>query len=177
MRPDPTPAVFIDATLFMGMHSKDDAVRIAAKSFFADRLAAGDTGRIFMSWEQVGRCDDLVWGYERGVQDEYYPFMDVLHTDLAIDRVGYDGEDVRRALTAPGLDGLPTHERLVLAQVIGKGGLLRTASPRLLRTPGLPVEPIVREGARSAVEEPSFPAYLEELYQRSLVLKVASENL
>ncbi|MGW8351462.1 DUF6190 family protein, partial [Streptomyces wedmorensis] len=72
----------------------------------------------------------------------------------AVDRVGYEEEDVRRALTAPGLDGLPTHERFALAQVIGKGGLLRTASPRLLRTPGLPVEPIVREGARSPVEEP-----------------------
>ncbi|MFE5910138.1 DUF6190 family protein, partial [Streptomyces wedmorensis] len=72
----------------------------------------------------------------------------------AVVRVGYEEEDVRRALTAPGLDGLPTHERFVLAQVIGKGGLLRTASPRLLRTPGLPVEPIVREAARSPVEEP-----------------------
>ncbi|MFE2012719.1 DUF6190 family protein [Streptomyces sp. NPDC059491] len=177
MPADPSPAVFVDATLFMGMHSKDDAVRIAAKSFFADRLAAGDAGRIVMSWEQVGRCDDLVWRYERRVQDEYYPFMDVLHTDLAVDRVAYDEEDVRRALTAPGLDGLPTHERLALAQVLGKGGVLRTASPRLLRTPGLPVEPIVRDGARRPVEEPSFPAYLEELYQRSLVLSVVSEQL
>ncbi|WP_367822691.1 DUF6190 family protein [Streptomyces sp. LMG1-1-1.1] len=73
-------------------------------------------------------------------------------------------------MTAPGLDGLPTHERLVLAQVFGKGGVLRTASPRLLRTPGLPVEPIVREGTRRPVEEPSFPDHLKELYQRSLVL-------
>lgn len=168
---DHAPTVFIDATLFMGMHSKDDAVRVAAKSFFADRLAAGDAGRVVMNWEQVGRCDDLVWGYERGIQDDYYPFMDVLHTDLAIDRVPYDEDDLRRAFTTPALEGLPTHERLLLAQVIGRGGTLHTASPRLLRTTGLPVVPI-GTGA-----EPSFPAYLEDLYQRSLVLTVDSDNL
>ncbi|WP_405852761.1 DUF6190 family protein [Streptomyces sp. NBC_00090] len=169
--------VFIDATLFMGMHSKDDAVRVAAKSFFADRLAAGTAGRVVMSWEQVGRCDDLVWGYERGVQDDYYPFMDVLHTDLAIDRIAYDEADVRLALTAPELDGLPTHERLLLAQVIGRGGTLYTASPRLLGTSGLPVVPIAGPGAAAPAEEPSFPAYLEDLYRRSLVLTVVSEAL
>ncbi|MER7949992.1 DUF6190 family protein [Streptomyces sp. NPDC096079] len=166
------PTVFIDATLFMGMHSRDDQVRTAAKAFFADRLAAGDAGRVVMNWEQVGRCDDLVWGYERGVQDDYYPFMDVLHTDLAIDRVPYDLEDLRRAFTTPELDGLPTHERLLIAQVIGHGGVLHTASPRLLKAAdGLPVVPL------GAGAEPSFPAYLEDLYQRSLVLTVDSDTL
>ncbi|MCZ0979109.1 DUF6190 family protein [Streptomyces diastatochromogenes] len=163
--------MFIDATLFMGMHSADDAVRTGAKAFFAGRLAAGDAGRVVMNWEQVGRCDDLVWGYERLVQDEYYPFMDVLHTDLAIDRIPYDEDDVRRAFTAPELDGLPTHERLLLAQVIGRGGVLHTASPRLLKAAdGLPVVPV------DAGAEPAFPAYLEDLYQRSLVLKVDSDS-
>ncbi|MFF8377449.1 DUF6190 family protein [Streptomyces sp. NPDC015661] len=166
------PTVFIDATLFMGMHSKDDTVRVAAKAFFAARLAAGEAGRVVMNWEQVGRCDDLVWGYERGVQDDYYPFMDVLHTDLAIDRVPYDEDDVRRAFTDPALDGLPAHERLLLAQVIGRGGVLHTASPRLLKAAdGLPVLPL------GGGAEPSFPSYLEDLYQRSLVLTVDSDTL
>lgn len=190
MRPDDesvalTDVVFIDATLFMGMHSEDDAVRVAAKAFFAGRLAAGTAGRVVMSWEQVGRCDDLVWAYERGVQDEYYPFMDVLHTDLAIDRIAYDEADVRRAFTTPGLDGLPTHERLLLAQVIGRGGTLHTASPRLLGAAGhpagpaagLPVVPIAGAGAPAPAGEPSFPPYLEDLYRRSLVLTVASADL
>ncbi|MFE0646236.1 DUF6190 family protein [Streptomyces sp. NPDC058877] len=178
MRPDPAPEapapggeVFVDATLFMGMHSGDETVRAGAKAFFAGRLAAGEAGRVVMNWEQVGRCDDLVWGYERGVQDEYYPFMDVLHTDLAIDRIAYDEEDVRRAFTTSGLDGLPVHERLMLSQVIARRGTLHTASPRLIRTTGLPVVPV------TAGAEASFPAYLEDLYQRSLVLTVASENL
>ncbi|MFD3532574.1 DUF6190 family protein [Streptomyces sp. NPDC058664] len=177
MRADADPVVFVDATLFMGMHSKDGAVRLAAKAFFAGRLAAGDAGRVLMSWEQVGRCDDLVWAYERGVQDDYYPFMDVLHTDLAIERIGYDEDDVRRALTLPALDGLPTHERLLLAQVIGRGGVLHTASPRLAGTTGLPVVPIVPDGSAGTIRDTAFPAYLEDLYQRSLVLTVVSESL
>ncbi|MER5963141.1 DUF6190 family protein [Streptomyces sp. NPDC002057] len=184
MRPDADPVarpvVFIDATTFMGMHSKDDAVRVAAKAFFAGRLAAGDAGGVVMSWEQVGRCDDLVWGYDRGVQDEYYPFMDVLHTDLAVERVGYGEDDVRRAFTSPELDGLPPHERLLLAQVIGRGGVLHTASPRLAGRAGLPVVPLAPLASADAPalgEEPSFPAYLEDLYQRSLVLTVVPEIL
>ncbi|MFB7028693.1 MULTISPECIES: DUF6190 family protein [unclassified Streptomyces] len=190
MRPDTDAGtdapVFVDAALFMGMHSGDGAVRTAAKAFFAGRLAAGDAGRVLMSWEQVGRCDDLVWGYDRKTQDEYYPFMDVLHTDLAVERIGYEEADVRRAFTAPELDGLPTHERLLLAQVANRGGTLHTASPRLLRTTGLPVAPLVPAapldpgapaGAPSPDREPVFPAYLEDLYQRSLVLTVASDTL
>ncbi|MEU2119006.1 DUF6190 family protein [Streptomyces sp. NPDC016459] len=177
MRSDARPVVFVDATLFMGMHSKDDAVRLAAKAFFAGRLAAGDAGGVVMSWEQVGRCDDLVWGYERGVQDEYYPFMDVLHTDLAIERAGYTEDDIRRACTTPAFDGLPTHERLLLAQVVGRGGVLHTASPRLTGKADLPVVPIVPDGSHGTVAEASFPPYLEDLYQRSLVLTVVSENL
>ncbi len=170
-------ADFIDATLFMAMHAEDDTVRAAAKSFFVRRLAAGADGRTVMSWEQVGRCDDLVWGYGRAVQDDYYPFMDVLHTDLAIDRIGYGEDDAHRAFTAPELAGLPAHERLLLAQVVGHGGTLHTASPRLARLTGLPVAPLVGAGARGPGEELSFPAPLERLYQGSLVLKVASEDL
>lgn len=159
---------FIDATLFMGMHAKNDAVRAVSKAFFAGRI----TGRVLMSWEQVGRCDDLVWGFTREVQDAYYPFMDVLHTDMAIARIGYEEEDVRRAFTTPGLEGLPSHERLLVAQVMRRGGLLHTVSPRLRDRGDLPV-------ARLEVPEHGavFPAELERLYQDSLVLTVASEEL
>ncbi|MEV4941705.1 DUF6190 family protein [Streptomyces zaomyceticus] len=180
MPADANPVAFIDATAFMGMHSEDETVRVAAKAFFAGRLAAGDAGGVVMSWEQVGRCDDLVWGYGREVQDAYYPFMDVLHTDLAVDRVGYGEDDVRRAFTTPGLDALPAHERLLIAQVVGRGGTLYTASPRLTATAGLPVVPLTPLASGDAPApgaEPSFPAYLEDLYQRSLVLTVVSENL
>ncbi|MFE2926961.1 DUF6190 family protein [Streptomyces goshikiensis] len=170
MPADPSD-VFIDATVFMGMHSGDQAVRRACKRFFVDRLAGGVT----MSWEQVGRCDDLVWGYVREVQDAYYPFMDVLHTEMAIARVGYGEEDTRLAFTTTALEGLPGHERLLLGQVLSHSGLLYTASPRLTGRSGLPVAAV--PAAPGEGPEDVFPGHLEKLYQDSLVLTVDSHTL
>ncbi|MGI5450686.1 DUF6190 family protein [Streptomyces sp. CA-243310] len=165
----PTGAgVFIDATVFMGMHSSDQAVRRACKRFFVGRLAGGVT----MSWEQVGRCDDLVWGYSRAVQDAYYPFMDVLHTEMSIARVGYDEDDAGRAFSTPALAGLPSHERLLLGQVLSRSGLLYTVSPRLAGRDGLPVAAVPE-----APVEDAFPEHLEKLYQDSLVLTVEPATL
>ncbi|MCX5199580.1 DUF6190 family protein [Streptomyces sp. NBC_00249] len=167
MPADPS-RVFMDATVFMGMHSSDQAVRRACKQFFTSRI----NGRVTMSWEQVGRCDDLVWGYGREVQDAYYPFMDTLHTDMTIARVGYTEEDTRRAFTTPELAGLPSHERLLLGQVLSHSGVLYTASPRLTGRADLPVATVPAADA-----EDLFPGSLEQLYQDSLVLTVASHTL
>lgn len=156
---------FADAALFLGMNSADDQVRVACKSYFAARL----TGRVTMSLEQVGRCDDLVWRFPREVQDAYYPFMDVLHTEMAIDRVGYDDADLRRALTEE--PELPMHERLLLAQVRNRGGRLHTASRRLLSGPERPATP------PPDVPELAFPEPLERLYRQSLVLRMPVDAL
>jgi hypothetical protein len=164
---EPSP-VFIDATVFMGMHSSDQTTRRACKQFFTSRL----TSRVTMSWEQVGRCDDLVWGYSRAVQDAYYPFMDTLHTDMTIARIGYSEEDTRRAFTMPELAGLPPHERLLLAQVFCRSGVLYTVSPRLISRKDLPVATVPAADA-----EDTFPSHLERLYQDSLVLTVESHTL
>jgi hypothetical protein len=166
--PADSSGVFIDATVFMGMHSEDQAIRRACKRFFVSRL----TGSVTMSWEQVGRCDDLVWGYSRAVQDAYYPFMDVLHTEMTIVRTGYTEEDADRAFTLPELAGLPSHERLLLGQVVSHSGVLYTASPRLTGRDGLPVAAVP-----AARDEDVFPEHLEKLYQDSLVLTVASHTL
>lgn len=166
--PDNPPTAFVDATVFMGMHSSAPAVRTACKRFFTGRL----TGRVTMSWEQVGRCDDLVWGYDRAVQDAYYPFMDTLHTDMTIARIGYDEQDAHRAFTTPELDGLPAHERLLLAQVLSHHGVLYTVSPRLTGRTDLPVAAVP-----AADTEDAFPSRLEQLYQDSLVLSVESHTL
>ena len=159
---------FIDATLFMGMHSKDNAVRLTCKAFFADRIA----DKVVMSWEQVGRCDDLVWGYQRAVQDAYYPFMDNLHTDMSITRISYSENDVHLALTAPELADLPVHERLLLAQVMSRDGVRHTASPRLTGRTDLPIAE-----HETPMAEVAFPPALERLYQDSLVLTVIPEEL
>lgn len=163
---------FADTALFMGMHSRDDVLRRACKRFFTERLSGG---RILMSLEHVGRCDDLVWRYSRATQDEYYPFMDNLHTDMEIHRIGYDERDLRLALEDGTLAGLPLHERLLVAMAIRRDTVVATASPRLRHRPDLPVRPV--EAAEADAREPLFPAPLERLYERSLALRVDVDDL
>jgi hypothetical protein len=161
------PVECIDAALFLGMHATDDRLRLACKAFVIDRWHS----RLTISLEQVGRCDDLVWGFGRAVQDAYYPFMDSLHTVLDIARPGYEEADVRRGLELRLPGTLPVHERLLLGMVLNRHGQLITASPRLLSgelSAGLPV----RAPQPVAGREPAFPDGLERLYQESLALRV-----
>ncbi|MET8504483.1 DUF6190 family protein [Streptomyces sp. NPDC015232] len=159
---------FIDADLFLGMNSADEALRIACKAFFVERLG----GRVTMSLEQVGRCDDVIWGFSRELQDLYYPFMDHLHTVMDISREGYDPTDVYLALSED--SGLPEHmpftDRLLLGQVLHRKGLLHTAGPRLAAFGGLPVRAVAAWPA--GTPEPSFPEPLERLYRTSLALRL-----
>ncbi|KOV84130.1 DUF6190 family protein [Nocardia sp. NRRL S-836] len=162
----------IDASLFMGMHSTDDTVRGRCKSFFAQRL----TGRVSMSLEHVGFCDNLVWSYPRAEQDAYYPFMDVLHTDMRIDRIGYEETDLKFALDTAWPPDLPWHERLLLAMATRLGAVVHTASSRLTGRTDLPaaVVSVLNTAQDSAVD---FPEPLERLYADSLALRVAPERV
>ncbi|MEU5692581.1 DUF6190 family protein [Actinosynnema sp. NPDC020468] len=156
----------IDAALFMAMNSTDDRIRRQGKAFFAHRLTTGAV----MPLEQVGRCDDLVWGYPREVQDAYYPFMDVLHTDMKVDRIGYTEDDLRVAQTSSLLAGLPLGRRLTVAVVLNRGATLYTTDPQLTGRTDLPL------GELPDVES-AFPEPLETLYQQSLALLVHPEGV
>jgi len=142
--------IFIDATLFLGMHSRDEITRRACKAFFVHGL----NNRVSMSLEHVGMCDDVVWSHPRKVQDDYYPFMDVLHTEMKIDRRAYSEADLALARDSNGLSALLPHERLLVAMATSAGGRVVSVSPSLL--------------AASA----AFPTELEELYQTSLSFRV-----
>lgn len=159
---------YVDASLFLGMHAEDETIRVACKNFFVARFAGGG---VAMSLEQVGRCDALVWRYERALQDAYYPFMDVLHTDMTIERVPYREQDVKTALSVPALADLELDARLTLGMVLAGGGELVTVDRRLARRRDLPVR------TPAGGPERAFPTGLEELYQRSLVLRVTREEL
>jgi hypothetical protein len=163
------PEPHIDASLFMGMHAEDETVRVACKNFFVEQLSGG--GRIVMSLEQVGRCDAIVWRRDRAEQDDYYPFMDVLHTELAIDRIPYQEPDIKTALSTPELADLDLTDRLTVGMALARGSELVTVSPRLHDRADLPVRP------PGAGAERAFPPYLEERYQRSLVLRVSTEEV
>lgn len=158
---------FIGADVFMGMHHEDDTVRRGCKAFFVRHLSE----RVSMSLEQVGRCDDLVWRRPRALQDTYYPFMDRLHTDMAIDRTGYTETDTERAWGDPVLEGFSLGRRLMLGQVLARGGTLWTIDPRMSRA-GLSARIVPPQET-----EPEFPEPLESLYRDSLALRFSAENL
>jgi hypothetical protein len=68
--------IFVDASVFLGMHHRDESVRNHSLWFFRHQYAAA----VKMNYEQVGICDAVIWQESREVQDLYYPFMDRLHT-------------------------------------------------------------------------------------------------
>jgi hypothetical protein len=159
--------IVIDAAAFLGMHAVDDTTRGACKSFFARHLHDG----VLMSLEHVGWCDDVIWGHPRVVQDAYYPFMDALHTEMDIRRVGYEEADIQAALGSTALQDLPIRERLLMGLVLRCGAMLHTAYPELAARRDLPVVPVAPAG-----EQP-FPEHLERLYQASLALRIPIEHL
>lgn len=157
----------IDASVFMGMHAQDDDTRIACMSFMAARF---DTG-VVLSWEQIGRCDDIVWSYDRDEQDAYYPFMDVLHSTMSVARRPYDAADVELALRDRRLAGLPLHEALTVAMASNRNVSLVTISERLHARCGLPVR---RPAGTPAA---TFPEPVATLYAQSLKLRVDGSQL
>src|ERR1700712_4057491 len=144
----------IDASVFMGMHAEDEGTRLSCVSFMAAQFDAG----VVVSWEQIGRCDAIVWSYARDVQDAYYPFMDVLHSTMSVARRPYDAADLELALRDRSLAGLPTHEALAVAMASNRNASLVTISARLHGRDGLPVR---RPAATPAA---SFPEPIATLY-------------
>lgn len=143
----------------MGMNSSDDKVRIACKNFFIESLENKE--KLHMSLESVGMCDDIVWGYEREVQDSYYPFMDKLHTVMDVERIAYGEEDIL---------GINSNSNLSITDILtinqSLKGILYTLNKKILSSD--------KENIMSpemSNEELVFPDGLEEDYQTSLVLR------
>ncbi|MBU1111337.1 MAG: DUF6190 family protein [archaeon] len=154
---------FIDASVFLGMHSPNEKIRIACKNFFVKRLNQSVT----MSLEQVGKCDDVIWScFTDEEQAEYYPFMDRLHTMMKIKRIPYSNNDVQVSLSEFNLACLPLFGKLTLGMAMSKEGILYTVDPTLL-VGDLPVKLLVGDD-----EELSFPEELEKHYQRSLKVRI-----
>ena len=160
-------ATFIDASLFLGMQAKDDGVRRSCKAFFVQHF----DGEVFMSLEQVGLCDDVIWRHPRMAQDAYYPFMDLLQSVMRIRRLPYEAGDVDES-QALSLE-VPVLDRLMLGQVRARRGVLHSARHAVLRGHGVPVvAPAVETPA-----EPAFPEALEGLYRTSLELRLSQSEL
>jgi hypothetical protein len=162
-----TGEVVVDSSAVLGMHSVDEVVRVSCKAFFAQRVRE----EVWMSLEHVGWCDDVVWRYPRVEQDAYYPFMDALHSEMPIRRVGYEKRDVVTALTDPALRDVPMRERLLIGMVLCRSAVLHTVNPRLCHRRDLPVVEV------PVVGEKQFPEHLERLYQVSLALRLPIDAL
>lgn len=154
-------APFIDASVFLGMHHADDLIRQRSLAFFHSHFQR----RARMNFEQVGICDAIIWRQPRRVQDVYYPFMDLLHSDMQILREGYAFAELEQALSDRQLRGLRPEQALLAAQVLAStAGTLFTHDPALLALPCL----ASRLGDFDGLDpHGAFPAELQDLYQAS----------
>lgn len=154
---------FIDTSIFMGLHSKDEQTRLACKNFFIKKM----NSTIYFSLENVGKCDDMVWQFDRETQDAYYPFMDRLHTVMDIQRTPYDTEDIDVYQKDFSGSPLTILQKLTCSMVLAKHGTLYTFDKELYGLKNVSVqEPEI------VTQEDVFPGDLEQWYQKSLVLCV-----
>jgi hypothetical protein len=152
---------FIDASVFLGMHHADELIRQRSLAFFRSHFEQ----RARMNFEQVGICDAIIWRQPRRVQDLYYPFMDLLHSDMQILREGYAFRELELANSDRQLRALRPEQALLAAQVLlSTAGTLFTHDPALLALPCL----AARLGDFDSLNPcGSFPAELQDLYEAS----------
>jgi hypothetical protein len=156
---------YIDHTVFLGMHAVHEPTRLRCKALLVARLRSV----LLMTWDHVGRCDDVIWTHIRALQDAYYPFMDALQSHRCLRREGYEDSTLRLAAADPHLQALPVLSRLLVARALEQRGVVYTLDPDLLARPELPVQ-----APPACAPEPAFPPWLEALYQSSLRLRLAT---
>lgn len=152
---------FIDATVFLGMHHQDESIRQRSAAFFRSHFER----RTRMNFEQVGICDAIIWRQPRRVQDAYYPFMDLLHSEMPILREGYAFREISLAVNDHQLLQLRPEQALLAAQILlRKGAVLFTHDPALRALPCL--QPQLGDFDSLNLDSP-FPCELEDLYAAS----------
>lgn len=160
----------IDASWFMGMHHEHSQLRARSLAFFTQHYHR----QAWMSFSQVGICDAIIWKKSRELQDLYYPFMDVLHSQMRIQRAGYSEAALQRAATCDALAGLPPEKRLLAAQVLDCQAAFHTHDQDYLGCPAL--KPWLVAPEASPVPG-HFPDSLQQLYEASLALSIQAQEL
>ncbi|VFR23826.1 hypothetical protein ANDA3_1226 [plant metagenome] len=152
--------LFLDASFFLGMHDSDESHRQQSLAYFTRHLSSQPR----MNYEQIGICDAVIWQQDRKTQDRYYPFMDRLHSDMAIQRHGYAYDEIRLALQHPELQTLAPEQALLAGQVLHHQGWLATHDATLAALPCL-------QGrlwrAQTPLPASRFPEPLQALYEAS----------
>ncbi|MBC3364639.1 DUF6190 family protein [Pseudomonas sp. SWRI154] len=159
----------IDATVFMGMHHSDPELRAKSLGFFRTFYSR----QVLMSFGQIGICDAIIWKKSRHLQDVYYPFMDVLHTDMNIQRQGYCNRVLKRACLEPDWAHLSVEKRLLAAHVVEHQQPFFTHDDSLrelsLLKPFLKTFP-------SSISQSAFPEKLQRLYEQSMEMTIGQED-
>ncbi|WP_434609660.1 hypothetical protein J3P80_20385 [Pseudomonas sp. D2-30] len=159
----------MDATVFMGMHHRDPEVRAQSLGFFS----AFYSRQVLMSFGQIGICDAIIWKKSRHLQDVYYPFMDVLHTDMNIQRQGYSNKVLKRACLEPDWAHLSVEKKMLVAHVVEHQQPFYTHDDSLrdltLLKPYLKTFPM-------ASSQSVFPEKLQGLYEQSLQMTIGQED-
>ncbi|OVE74510.1 hypothetical protein BVX95_02255 [archaeon D22] len=72
--------ITITKEMLLGLHSTDEKTRIKVKNYII--LAILKKQKFYMSFEDVGICDDYIWTHHKNKeeQDTYWPFLYYLHT-------------------------------------------------------------------------------------------------
>ena len=162
-------APMIDATVFMGMHHQNADIRARSLGFFTLRYHSD----VRMSFSQIGICDAIIWKKTRELQDVYYPFMDVLHSDMNILRAGYSNAVLSRAANSAALSVLPAEKRLQAAQVLEANCLFYTHDRDYQHCEAL--KPHLAAFDSEPVAD-TFPQILQRLYDASLDLVITEED-
>jgi len=152
----------IDATVFLGLHSKNEAQRIATKNFFVNNLAS----EMFITYEQIAICDTVIWSFNHEIQSRYYPFMDHLHTVVPFKRIAYS----RLTFTLlPKESQFNFTDLLTYASSVEYQYRLFTWNQRLLQSKTMKCEEM---NVLEMNNELLFPTEIELLYQQSLIFRV-----
>ncbi|WP_122220714.1 DUF6190 family protein [Pseudomonas syringae group genomosp. 3] len=159
----------IDATVFMGLHHADPGVRDKSLGFFSRFYESS----VQMNFAQIGMCDAIIWKKSRALQDVYYPFMDVLHTDMAIQRRGYSEQVLQRAANDTLFKDLSAEKKLLAAQVLEQELPFYTHDLELLRLQVL--QPFLQP-FKSAGSQHAFPEALQRLYTESCQMVIGNED-
>jgi len=85
--------ICIDASVFIGLHNKNDELRISCKNFFVENL----NQELLISFEQIGKIDNTIWELPFKKQLIYFDFMDYFMTISNTVRKAYN-EDIFRMI-------------------------------------------------------------------------------
>jgi hypothetical protein len=161
--------LFIDAGFFLGMHDGDDDRRMKSLAYFVGQLSSKPR----MNYEQIGICDAVIWKLDRRTQDLYDPFMDRLHSDMAIERSGYCRDEIEMALSRDELKHLSTEQAMLVAQVLHNDGHIATHDETLINLPCLRGK--LWDAGETSDAAP-FPEELQALYEVSRAFVYTREH-